>query len=90
MTTTPQQPQGGDGTISTLNVAIEALNLANEVSGITPAKAVFGSVSILLAIIRVRFPLPYGNGCPFHVTLGLYGKRKGKRKGLRRPWTIVR
>jgi len=38
-----------------LNVAIEAVNLAKEVSSITPAKAVFGSVSVLLAMIRVRF-----------------------------------
>jgi hypothetical protein len=37
-----------------LNVAIEDLNLAKEISGITPAKAAFGSVSALLAIIRVR------------------------------------
>ena len=36
-------------------MAIEVLNLAKEVSSITPAKAVFGSVSVLLAMIRVRF-----------------------------------
>ena len=44
-----------DRALSTLNVAIEALNLAKEVSGIAPAKAVFGSVSALLGMIRVRF-----------------------------------
>ena len=38
-----------------LNVTIEALNLAKEISSVTPAKAVFGSASILLAMIRVRF-----------------------------------
>ena len=37
-----------------LNVAIEAMNLAKEVSSVTPAKAVFGSVSVLLTMIRVR------------------------------------
>ena len=38
-----------------LNVAIETLNLAKEISSVTPAKAVFGSVSVLLTMIRVRF-----------------------------------
>ena len=42
-----------DGTLSSLNAAIEAMNLAKEISSMTPAKAVFGSVSILLTMIRV-------------------------------------
>jgi len=50
-----QRPKRRDGAISPLNVAIEALNLAKEVSSVTPAKAVFGSVSAILAMIRVRF-----------------------------------
>ena len=58
MATTFQRPQGKNSAISTLNVAIEALNVAREVSNITPAKTVFGSVSLLLAMIRVT-PLPY-------------------------------
>ena len=45
-----------DDVLSTLNVAIEAMNLAKEVSSVTPAKAVFGSVSALLTMIRVRSP----------------------------------
>ena len=44
--------KGRDGALSVLNTAIEALNLAKEISSATPAKAVFGSVSILLAMIR--------------------------------------
>jgi len=48
-----QRPKERGGTISSLNVAIEAMNLAKEVSSITPAKAVFGTVSALLAMIRV-------------------------------------
>ena len=55
MDTKPQQPKGRGGTLSSLNVAIETMNLAKEISSITPAKAVFGSVSILLTMIRVRF-----------------------------------
>jgi hypothetical protein len=41
--------------ISWLNVTIEAMNLAKEVSSITPAKAVFASVSVILTMVRVGF-----------------------------------
>jgi len=44
-----------DNVISSLNVAIDILNIAKEVSSITPAKAVFGSVSTLLVMIKVCF-----------------------------------
>jgi len=50
-----RRPKGRDGALSLLNLAIEAMNIAKEVSSITPAKAVFGSVYVLLAIIRVFF-----------------------------------
>ena len=50
-----QLPKGRDGVLTALNVAIEGLNLAKEISSITPAKAVFGSASVLLAMIRVNF-----------------------------------
>lgn len=42
--------------ISLLNMAIETMNLAKEVPSVTPVKAVFGSVSVLLIMIRVRPP----------------------------------
>ena len=48
-----QQPKEREGVISALNGFIEAFNLAKEISSNTPAKAVFGSVSLLLAMIRV-------------------------------------
>ena len=48
-----QRPKGREKTISALNVVIETLNVAKEVSSITPAKAVFGSVSVILVTIRV-------------------------------------
>ena len=57
MTDRPQQLKGRDGILSSLNMAIEGLNLAKEVASITPAKAVFGSVSILLTMIRVGLSL---------------------------------
>ena len=47
--------------LSTLNMAIESLNIA-EVSSVTPAKVVFDSVSFLLTMIRVRGLLLCYNG----------------------------
>ena len=55
MDANPKQQKRQDNTLSLLNVAIEAMNLAKEVSSATPAKAVFGSVSALLTMIRVCF-----------------------------------
>ena len=60
METEPQQPKEREGVISTLNGFIEAFNLAKEISSNTPAKAVFGSVSLLLAMIRVSLPFFIG------------------------------
>ena len=48
-----QQQGRRDVVLSSLNVAIEALNLAKEISSITPAKVVFGSVSVILTMIKV-------------------------------------
>ena len=53
MKTKPQPPKEQEGVISALNGFITAFNLAKEVSSNTPAKAVFGSVSVLLEMIRV-------------------------------------
>jgi len=52
-----QRPKGWEGTILVLNATIEALNLAKEISSITPAKAVFGSVTVILTTIKVSFLL---------------------------------
>jgi len=51
-----RRPKDQGGAISALNAAIEAMNLAKELSSITPAKAVFGSVSVILTMTRVGFP----------------------------------
>ena len=53
MATKSQRPKGREGTISSLNAAIDAMDLAEKVSSITPAKAVFGTVSVLLVMIKV-------------------------------------
>ena len=57
MTTKSQPPKGREGTLSLLSAAIEAVNLAEKLSSITPAQAVFGTVSALLTTIKVCFPL---------------------------------
>jgi len=51
-----QRPKHRDA-LSSLNAAVAALNLAKELSSVTPAKAVFGTVSIILMMIRVSFLL---------------------------------
>ena len=80
MAAKPQQPKGQDGTISSLNIAIEAMNLAKEVSSITPAKAVFGSVSILITMVRVCFLVSYDRrGFHVHMWPGLDGQQTGLR-----------
>ena len=69
-----QRPKGRDRSISALNVTIEALNLAKEVSSITPAKAAFGSVSVLLTMIKVCYLLSYGRILHVHVWPGFHGQ----------------
>ena len=50
-----QQQERRDVVVSSLNVAIEVSNLAKEFCSITPAKPVFGSFSVILTMIKVRF-----------------------------------
>jgi len=52
-----QQQKRRDNLLSSLNAAIDAMNLAGGISDIVPAKAVFGTVSVILTMIRVRFLL---------------------------------
>ena len=53
-----QRPKREDNTLSLMNAIIEVSNLAKELSSPTPAKAVFGSVSILLTMIKVHSSSP--------------------------------
>jgi hypothetical protein len=50
-----QRQERRENALSSLNVAIDALNLVREVSSITPVKAVFGSAGIIVTMIRVNF-----------------------------------
>ena len=69
----PKQQKRRDDALSLLDAAIEAINLAKEISSPTPAKAVFGSVGVLLRMIRVRLPLSCNNGPRVHTSPGFYG-----------------
>jgi len=66
-----QWPKHRDDVLSTLNVIIEVLDLAKEMSGITPAKAAFGSVSAVLVVIRVLSLLFYLDKFRAHMYVGL-------------------
>lgn len=79
MAANTQRPKGRDDAISMLNEAIEVLNLAKEISSVTPAQAVFGSFSVLVTVIRVRsFPF-YDDELLIHVYPGLGCQRPGLR-----------
>ena len=62
-----QRQKRQDNVRSLLNAAIEAMNLAKEISSATPAKAVFGSVGVLLTMIMVRFLLSSDETFQAHV-----------------------
>ena len=80
-----QRPKEREGTASALNAAIEAMNFAKELSSITPAKAVFGSVSVILTMIRVSF-LVFVDQLETEMHLG----RDDQQDGLRRTWAGLR
>ena len=54
-----QRPKERESTISALNVVIDTLNLAKDLSSITPAAVVFGSVSVILTMIKVSLLLVF-------------------------------
>ena len=68
-----------------LNAAIQALDSA-KTSSIPPAKAVFGSVAILLTTVRVCFLLFRSDLLQVHTQPGL----NDQRTGLRRARAILR
>jgi hypothetical protein len=75
MDANPHRPKGRDGALSSLNMAIDAMNLAKDIVDIAPAKAAFGSVSALLTMIRVCFFLLYNDELWTHAYPGLDGER---------------
>jgi hypothetical protein len=53
MNANARQQERREFVLSSLNVAIETSNLAKEFCSITPAKPVFGSLSVILTMIKV-------------------------------------
>ena len=86
MASTYREPKQRDGVLSTLDVFIQALNLAKDTCGIPPAQVAFGSACALLTMIRVCFPILYEDGLVINVYLG----HDGQRSGVRRAWTGLR
>ena len=52
-----QLPKGRDGVLTTIDLSIQALNIAKDVCSIPPAQVALGSASVLLTMIRVLFSL---------------------------------
>jgi hypothetical protein len=78
-----QPPKGRDGVLMTLDVFIQALDIAKDACGVPPAQVALGSASVLLTMIRVCF-LPLRQGEPLtHVYTG----HDVQQSGLRRAWT---
>jgi hypothetical protein len=72
-----------DFVLSSLNVAIEASNIAKEFCSITPAKPVFGSLSVILTMIKVNLFLR--RLCRSGANR-IYTGVDDQRGGLRRTW----
>ena len=84
MDTRPQRQKGRDTTLSSLNAAIDAMNIAKDVMSMTPAKAAFGSVSIILTMIRVGSLPPVLVDCWL-----MYAGLHNQRRGLCRSWASL-
>ena len=55
MATKSQRPKGQEKVLFLLNAGIQAVNLAKEASGVTPAQVAFGAAGVLLTMIKVCF-----------------------------------
>jgi len=71
MATKSQRPKGRENTVSLLDAAIDVMNIAEKTSSITPAKAVFATVSVLLTMIKVRFSPFYDEMFRVHTWPGI-------------------
>ena len=86
MTDDLKRPKGRGRVISALNMAIDGLNIAKEATNNTPINPIFGSVTILLTMIRVSFFLSRDEAFQAHTRSG----HDGQRTGLCRYRAILR
>ena len=59
MQSKPQQPKKRGGVVSTLNIAIDGVNVAKDALSIPGVKVVFGIVAIILTTIKVSSVLGF-------------------------------
>ena len=85
MASTSHQEKGRDLVIPTLDVFIQALNIAKDACGIPPAQIALGSACTLLTMIRVGFPF-----CEGGLVVDPYIGHYGQLSGLRRTWEELR
>ena len=71
MATSSQQPERRNNPLSSLDMTVEVLNLAEEVSDVPPVKTVLGSASAILVMIRVRSLPIYLGWFQTHTCIGL-------------------
>jgi hypothetical protein len=81
-----QPPKGRDRILSTLNVLIQAIDVAKDACGVPPAQIALGSASVLLTMIRVCSPILCEDEPLTHVFLG----HDVQRPGLRGAWAVLR
>ena len=62
MASNPQRLKRRDNILSSLNVAIDALNITKDILSGTPAKAVCGPVSVILTMVKVSSLLTHVGG----------------------------
>lgn len=55
MATKSQKSKGRENTLSLLNAAIDAVNVAKGATSATPAQVAFGAAIVLLTMIKVSF-----------------------------------
>ena len=86
MAPTSHRVKGRDLALPTLDVLIQALNVAKDACGIPPAQIALSSAGTLLTMIRVRFPLLFGDELVIDVCPGHHVQPSG----LYRPWEELR
>ena len=86
MASTSHKEKGRDVALPTLDMFIQALNIAKDACGIPPAQIALGAASALLTTIRVRLPLL----CQDEQSTDAYLGHNGQLSGLCRPWEELR
>jgi len=79
METDNKKQKRRDNVITSLDIEIVALDLAEKISSITPAKVVFSIVKEILTMVKVEFFLLCIGRSGTEMRIGLYGERRRLR-----------